>query len=208
MRIAPATFSDLGGMARAHVAAFPGQFMTQMGRRWLAALYRLYVRSEDGIALVACEDDTGRVVGLVAGGAPSLRTQFLSGARLRYPHVLIWRFLTRKVVRTKMLSYLLGKLRPKRGRRSDIVAERSATLPANHGSLLSICVIPEYRGTESASRLIEAFQDESRRRGYEAIELTVRSVNARAMAFYEKHGWRRMSESEGSFQFVFDLKPA
>jgi len=195
-------------MASAHVAAFPGEFMTEMGRRWLVALYRQYVRGEDGIALVACEDDTGRVVGLVVGGAPSLRTQFLRGARLRYPHLLMWRFLTSKVVRKKMLSHLLGKLRPRRGRRSAAVAEQPAPLPANHASLLSICVIPEYRGTEAASGLIEAFQDKSRLAGYEAIELTVRSANARAMAFYEKHGWRRTGESEGSFQFVFDLNLA
>ena len=49
---------------------------------------------------------------------------------------------------------------------------------------------PGTRGVGSA--LLRHLEAEASRRGYVALRLSTRRVNARAVAFYERHGWRRI----------------
>jgi GNAT superfamily N-acetyltransferase len=49
---------------------------------------------------------------------------------------------------------------------------------------------PGTRGVGSA--LLRHLEAEAARRGYVALRLSTRRVNARAVAFYERHGWRRI----------------
>ena len=193
----------LHSMAQCHIMAFPGRFMTEMGFRWLCALYRFFINHHEGICQVAVEGG-GKVVGFAVGGEPDVREQFLRGAMLRYPHIIFWKFLTKGMVRSALLAELFRKLGLKR---SDASSEEVKPQEGGGacGNLLSICVLPDRRGTGIANRLIESFQNACIARKYERLELYVVSENTRAIAFYKKHGWRDSGRSGDSIKFVLDL---
>ena len=73
------------------------------------------------------------------------------------------------------------------------------------GNLLSICVLPDYKGTGVAGKLIESFQSACKVEGYERLTLSVLKQNSRAMSFYKKHGWHQSGKSGESVRFFLDL---
>ena len=55
--------------------------------------------------------------------------------------------------------------------------------------ILSICVLPEYRGLNIASRLVSEFVQTSKEKQCKACLLTVEDNNLRAISFYNKMGF-------------------
>ncbi|MHC4326205.1 MAG: hypothetical protein ACYSUX_18195 [Planctomycetota bacterium] len=144
------------GMAQCHIMSFPERFMTEMGYKWLFALYRFFIRHPGSICRVAV-DAEGKVVGLAVGGDPYIREEFLSLAKFRYLHLIFWKFLSKRLVRRVLLKELAGKLHRKRAvARSGDTNEPGIVVRS--GNLLSICVLPDYKGTGVAGKLIESFQ--------------------------------------------------
>jgi ribosomal protein S18 acetylase RimI-like enzyme len=201
--IKQAQFPNVSGMAHCHTFAFPGRFMTEMGHRWLNALYRFFIGHPGGICYVAM-DSAGKVVGFAVGGEPEIRKQFLRTAMLRYPHIIFWKFLTRHIVRAVLLGELLKKLRLKRKSIPPENIDSHGTLP-KCGNLLSVCVLPDYKGIGIASRLIETFQKACAAAGYRRLTLSVLSENSRAIAFYKKHRWYETGVAGASTKFALDL---
>jgi len=195
--------SHVPGMVQCHINAFPGRFMTEMGRHWLYALYLFFIKHGGGICLVAV--DTGdTVVGLAVGGDPNIRNEFLSSAMFRYPHLIFWKFLCKRPVRRVLLKELTRKFRrrPAVDNSGDTKGQNVAT---RSGNLLSLCVLPDYKGTGIGGKLIESFKLACADEGYKRLTLSVAGENTRAMAFYKKHGWRRSGKSGGSIKFSLDL---
>jgi len=203
VKIIEVGFTHVPGMAQCHIKSFPGRFMTEMGYHWLCALYAFFIKHRGSICRVAVDAD-GKVVGLAVGGNPHIRDEFLSTALFRYPHLIFWKFLSKQLVRRVLLQELAGKLRRKRtaGNSSDTKAPGAEI---RSGNLLSICVLPGYKGTGVAGKLIESYQLACAAEGYERLTLSVLSENSRAVAFYKKHGWRQSGKSGESIRFCLDL---
>jgi ribosomal protein S18 acetylase RimI-like enzyme len=70
---------------------------------------------------------------------------------------------------------------------------------------LSIAIVPSRRGTGLGSELLEALMNRAREDGYEAISLSVEKDNP-AVALYERHGFRRVSEDDGAYTMRADLR--
>jgi ribosomal protein S18 acetylase RimI-like enzyme len=191
------------GMVQCHINAFPGRFMTEMGRHWLCALYLFFIKHHGGICLVAV--DTGEtVVGLAVGGDPNIRDEFLSSAMFRYPHLIFWKFLCKRLVRRVLLKELTRKFH--RSRAVDNSGDtKGQKVETRSGNLLSLCVLPDYKGTGIGGKLIESFKLACADEGYKHLTLSVVSENTRALAFYKKHGWRRSGKSGASIKFSLDL---
>jgi len=191
------------GMARCHIKSFPARFMTEMGHHWLCALYRFFIRHKRSICRVAVDAD-GKVIGLAAGGYPHIREEFLRSALFRYSHLLLWKFLSKRLVRRVLLKELARKLQ----RKNAAALSKDISTPGagiRSGNLLSICVLPECEGTGVGGELIQSFQLACKAEGYQRLTLSVDKENSRAAAFYEKHGWRRGGVSGESIRFVLDL---
>ena len=201
--IKQAQIPNVSGMAHCHIFAFPGRFMTEMGPRWLSALYRFFIKHPGGVCYVAV-DSAGQEVGFAVGGEPDIRQQFLRSAMLRYPHIILWKFLTSSLVRAVLLEELFKKLHLKR---EEISSEHIGThkTTTKCGNLLSICVLPDYKGAGIASRLIETFQKACAVKGYRRLTLSVLSDNSRAIAFYKKHRWYETGTTGASTKFALDL---
>jgi ribosomal protein S18 acetylase RimI-like enzyme len=202
-RIKDAELVDLSGMVKCHITAFPGRFMTEMGPRWLYGLYRFFIRHPAGISFVGV-DSTDKTVGFAVGGKPHIREQFLRIAIFRYSYLIFWKFFTKSMVRNAILKELAKKLHLK-CMSSSLEDSQQENSTARCSNLLSICVFPEYKGTGIAGRLIESFQAACAAKGYDTIELSVVTDNARAIAFYKKHDWREVGKSGESTKFVLDL---
>ena len=85
------------------------------------------------------------------------------------------------------------RLKPTKGRKSDSVRilepEFYHIPPTECGDLLSICVLPKWRGAGIANELISDYQDALRKIGRSVCFLTVATVNSRGIHFYEKNGF-------------------
>jgi ribosomal protein S18 acetylase RimI-like enzyme len=203
VKFTEARHEHVSGMAQCHIKSFPRRFMTEMGYHWLCALYRFFIKHSGSICRVAVDAD-GKIVGLAVGGDSHIRDEFLNSAVFRYPHLIFWKFLSKGLVRRVLLQELAGKLRRKHAaaHSSDTKAPSAGI---RSGNLLSICVLPGYKGTGVAGKLIESFQLACAAEGYERLTLSVLSENSRAVAFYEIHGWRQSGKSGESTRFCLDL---
>jgi ribosomal protein S18 acetylase RimI-like enzyme len=203
IKIIEARQAHVSGMAKCHIKSFPGRFMTEMGYHWLCALYHFFIRHHGSICRVAVVSN-GKVVGLAVGGDPPIREEFLGSAPFRYPHLIFWKFLSKRIVRRVLLQELARKLQRKS---TDENSGNTKTPSAGirSGNLLSICVLPDCEGTGVGGKLIKSFQLACKAEGYERLTLSVLKQNSHAVVFYQKHGWRQSSISGESIRFYMDL---
>ena len=72
------------------------------------------------------------------------------------------------------------------------VTERSGS--AGGGEIFAIYVLPEYQGYGIGCTLFRALVRELQNRGFRPLELRVLKANQQARSFYERQGWRLLSE--------------
>jgi len=198
IRVIAATGEHVAGMAGCHGACFPDQFTSRMGGAYARAFYRAYIDDPEGIAFVAREERTGKILGQVAGGRPGIRSDFLARASGRFFLRLAAKAVTDGVVRRALFNKLFGRRlsSQKREQRDD---GAQPWLNENRPALLQvICLLPQGRGTGAAGGLMEAFAEACRSRGYEVMFLPVFISNERAIAFYRKHGWQLAQQTGDS----------
>jgi len=204
VKVVDAGLSNVSEMADCHSLAFKGRFMTEMGHQWLCVLYRYFIKHPGGISLVAV-DERNKVLGFAVGGEPGIRDELIRYAMVRYPNLILLRFLTNSLVRKVMLEVLVKKIFK---RKPIIRFSKNSTKQVTAirtGNLLSICVLPECRGMGVADKLIDSFQKRCSAEGYKLLMLSVFTENARAIAFYRKHCWREVGKSGESSKFVLEL---
>lgn len=204
VRIAPAEAEHFAGMAEAHLAAFPGEFLTLLGPAFLRAFYGYFSRRPDGISLVAL-DEAGRLIGLVTGGAPALRSKFLRRHLARFLATAFVKSFVHDRVRRRMAEHFVGGLKAI-GRKLRLVPPSAAPAPPDDppgtwSNLLSICTAPEARGRGVGKALLEAYRAESARRGYKTMRLSVHNDNPSAIALYQKCGWRAVLTTQRGTYF-------
>jgi len=64
------------------------------------------------------------------------------------------------------------------------------------GYISHFYVVPSWRGTGVATEMDDFATHHFKQRGYKVARLSVTSANARAMQFYQKHGWRDLGPRE------------
>ena len=181
--VRPARAEDLDAIVAIHIRAFPGFFLTSLGRRFLFELYSGFLRSSAGRILVAETD--GSITGFTAGTfTPDrfFRTLLVSrwfafawaaaGALLRNP-----------------LSVLPRLLAAVRYRGEPPVRLTAAAL------LSAIAVEPRLSGKGTGGMLISAYCEEAARHGLRFVYLTTdRDDNESSNLFYLRHGFEEESQ--------------
>lgn len=171
---------DVDRVVAIHLAAFPGFFLTFLGRRFLQIFYSQVI-ALDEIALVAVA--SGRCIGFAVGSVSPgtffqtlLRRRLLDFARSAVPAVL------RRP--TTALRVARALLKPSQARRDRGTA-----------TLLSLGVDPALQHEGTGRRLVLTFIDEARRRGAVRVDLTTdRDGNDRVNAFYRSLGFAVVRE--------------
>lgn len=212
IRVANATEEQVGDMARVHLAAFPGEYLTSLGPKVLIPFYRFYIKRGSGIALAAV-DNSGRILGFVVGGDPGLRAQFLRKYAYTVAKAITANLFRHRNVWTQSLFHLQRGLRslPRRiragfsGARDESCEFLSPSPTGTWSTLLSICTHPDARGRGVGSALMVGFEQESRGRGYLAMRLSVHNDNEAAIQLYRKNGWIEFHRTESGTYFKRSL---
>jgi len=174
---------DLDAIVDLHMRAFPGFFLTTLGRRFLSEVYRGFLRHADALVLVA--ERNGAVAGFVAGTlAPErffrtlVRARWFAfgcaaiGAALRRPNAVI----------PRLLSGLYYR------------GERPSRLP-EAALLSSIAVEPNSSRSGIGATLLTAYCEQARMHGVRHVYLTTdQNSNDAAIRFYSRHGFNQESE--------------
>jgi ribosomal protein S18 acetylase RimI-like enzyme len=181
-RVATATEKDIDQIVAVHMRAFPGFFLTQLGRRFLREYYRLVLDYSGGV-LITISSKSGELAGFVSG--------------LIQPHQFYaemkkmkWRFVLATIPallrRPLVLARLWSNFRRVReqSREDGPVAERICELS-------SIAVDPAHSGKGWGRRLVKNLIDFLKERRVEAVVLTTdASDNESVNRFYLDCGFK------------------
>ncbi len=188
------TDQQADAVAALHIHAIERGFLSKLGPKLLADLYRTVERSGMGLVFVAL-DENGREVGFVSGSTAPRRMYRWVFLRRGWLYAL---WLSRHFLRWSMLTGLV----------------RSALIPSRMGGdypvpeLLSMGVREEVRGSPVARDLLAALLAEFRARNCPQIKLIVGTKLARAQAFYLKNGFRQVgimdTHHHQSYVYVID----
>ncbi len=180
--VRPATVGDLPQIVQAHIAAFPGFFLTLMGPRFLRLLYQGFMSHPSGICLVACPvHKPSEVQGFVAGTlAPQgFFRQLLQSQWQKFLLASLWPLLRHPgLVLVKLWSALFY---------------RGETLPDQpHSALLSsLGVCPSMQGTGLGRQLVLEFLKHAKVAGAPSVYLTTdQAGNDKANRFYTGLGFQ------------------
>lgn len=195
LHVIRAQSNHLDGIITCHIAAFPNQFLTLLGKGFLRCFYYFYIAESSGICLINCTISGNHVVGFVAGGKPELRSVFLRRYFFRFILTAGFQALFYRRVRVRIAEHLVDAFRTL-VRKFNLLYPKAAFQPepeiptGTWSNLLSICVHPSERGRGVGMALMEGFRLESQRHGYKFMRLSVHNDNDAAMALYRKSGWR------------------
>jgi ribosomal protein S18 acetylase RimI-like enzyme len=179
----PARESDLSAVVDIHVRAFPGFFLTSLGRHFLLELYRGFLTRESGRLLVS--EVQGRVAGFTAGtlSPEQFFRQLLLARWFAFAAAAMGATLLRpRVVVPRLLSALRY-----RGERPPMLTDAAL--------LSAIAVDPHRGGTGIGTILVDGFCREAAQSGLRFIYLTTdRDDNEATRRFYARQGFHADSE--------------
>jgi len=196
------SLEDLDRLARLHQAAFPGYFLSRMGRPFLRAYFRLILDWPGGILLGLHRD--GRLVGYTSGFEdPSGFYAHMRRRRIRMGLLTLGGLLRDP----RLLARTLWNIRSMRER-----AHLGRDIGPGDFELSSLAVHPAESGKGVGSLLTEALFEQARQSGgSRVIALTDETENDGARAFYRKVGMveARSLDAGGGRRMIrmeFDLR--
>ena len=185
----PMRQADVDAVVELHLAAFPDNFLTGFGERFLNAFYSGLTGHSSGFGCVVT-DDADRPLGFCVGGVGE--AQGIARAMLlRRPLAFLWPAALNVIRSPRRLGRVLE------------LAQRNLTggragVPDSTALLMQIAVTEPLRGAGAAERMLRHFLEEMRRRGVTSVRLGVEPENARAKAFYRRVGFRELDA--GTFE--------
>jgi ribosomal protein S18 acetylase RimI-like enzyme len=179
----------LDGLVACHCLALPNEAVTKLGRSFLRSHFRYYIRHPEGLVLVAVEQQSGKVIGYMVGGAPWLRKRFLWTHALSLGPIILWKALTDPVVRARLREPVppVAQGRRPEGPAGDGWPDDP---PGTVATFLFLGAHPDYRRRGISTAILTALRAECRRRGYRAMRLKTPNTNAAAIGLYRSAGWR------------------
>jgi GNAT superfamily N-acetyltransferase len=178
-----ATASDISAIAKIHIAAFDGFFLSQLGYKFLCIMYLAFLKSPSSIFVVH-DAGGGQVTGFAVGT--------LQGQKDRW---LALRFFPQFVVATlpAILHQPVGVVKKLWRRFFD--ASELPQVPMNSVMLRSIAVCPSMRRAGIASRLLQSLEILTLKKGLDHVYLiTDQELNERAQLFYSRCGYIMVSQ--------------
>ena len=201
LKIRRANFFDAKACAKIHQQEIATGFLSQLGIRFLEALYTAMVTSQHALCIVA-EDEKGQVVGFVSGcfHVSKFYKEFLVKHGLKAFLILL-----PQMVKPAVLKKVFET-----AKYPSTAADTTKSVEGNNlpkAELLSIAVKQHVRGRGVSQRLADALFDECAKREIQRIKVVVGVENIRANKFYEKVGFKLHSnifvhESERSNVYV------
>lgn len=197
---------DLEEVAKVHIQAFPNQFASRMGKKYVSQMYRYYIDFPTGIALVAIHSKNGDLCGIRAGAGKYLLTDFRKKVALSFLPELLLKSLTDFLIFRTLANSILQKIKSIFGQRlkgieSGIKKEGTVFISQ------IIAVEEKYRGDlETALALINESERIAQEMGYQKIRGQVYLNNPRALAFDRAIGFKELFRENGYCIIEKELK--
>jgi len=175
--------ADLKTIASIHNACFPSSISTMIGR--LDCFYSEYLKRFPNLFFVV-ENLNNEIVGFCVGyrsDVQSINKQFKRNNKL---YIVFRIFALILSGRFNVLTKIADKVCRKK---HSVITNPSyiGTPLSQTGDLMSICILPEYRGNGMAGEMLDSFLNELRNQSLRRCILTVDTSNERGIAFYLKH---------------------
>lgn len=167
----------IGQITDIHLKTFTGFFLTFLGKGFLNELYTGYMEHEKSGLLVA--EENGKILGFLAyseelGG---LYKYLIKRKLIKFAWYSFWAFLRKP---SSMMRLLRAFLKPKESVREE-----------NYIELASIGVLPEEKGKNIGTKLIERLQAMFDAERFMYIKLETDAENNESVnSFYIKNGFR------------------
>lgn len=180
--ITPARASDVAAVAALHHSMLPDSFLSELGTGFLQVMYRRICKDPGSILLVARTDEA--LVGFIAGTKDT--------------RALYWRFLSFDLVPAAAAALPVLVRRSRWALETLRYGSGGATLAQSLPSaeLLSLAVLPSARGRGLGKTLVEALQDEFRRRNVVGARVVVAANNPVAITTYQRCGFVPLADVE------------
>jgi len=194
----------LKGLADLHLEVSTEEnFLPLLGEKCMMKFYEWWILRNDVITYVAVDGE--RVVGHVLGPLNLDYRNNLNKFLFRY---LFFGFIKAIFVHPlRLINLSLKRFNLILLSLKGIMFGRKKTKGSgnNRCILLSIAVDPEYQGKGISTRLNDLFLEKARELGMKEVTLSVRASNKRAIAFYEKMGWKEFSKKGSSITYLKNL---
>jgi len=192
--------ADVDAAVEVHLQAFPGFFLSFLGRSFLRQFYLAYCDDRTSVALVATRDQPPELLGAVIG--PLRPAGFYKSLLLRR----WWRFGLAACAAVLRRPLIIPRLVRAVSYRGDAPADRT-----DRALLSSVAVRPGAQGMGIGKMLVRAFLEKTKQAGLRGAYLTTDADNNDAVnAFYRRMGFKVESEfttPEGRrmFRHVYDF---
>ena len=191
MLIRNATRDDLRDIAKVHVACFPDYLSTRVGKKnngyLLSRLYKEYFDDFPQL-FVVLENDLGEIVGFCSGSLLDItghQKRFIQNNKSKVLTRVAWLLLKGdKKTWEKLMQHYKKPV-------YTIIDHSIDDIPKKEiGDLVSICVLPEYRGMDYAGQMMQKFIENMTLLGRKICLVSMHSDNERGKAFYAKNGFK------------------
>jgi len=176
MNISLATKKDATQIAIIHKQEINQGFLSQLGVKFLSKLYKSTMVSPNAFTIVAKDND--KVIGFISGCTNV--TKFYHDFFKKY-FFQVFFILLPKMFRLSILKKIFETLKyPQQ--------KEEKKLPG--AELLTIAILKQYHGRGIAQKMFEKFVEEIKKREISEFKVIVGENLPRAIAFYEKIGFK------------------
>jgi len=168
---------DYSQLAFIHSEAFQGFFLTSLGIRFLNTYYKAVLHYNTSIAVCAV-DENGNILGFASGTIKALNYNRGLFCKKMFSFIFA---AARAAIRNPSVFYRLAKNLDKSPKIDD---------DRNYAELLSIAILPHFKGSGIGKNLLEHFENEVLKHGGKKLTLTTDYYNNdRVVSFYKKCGY-------------------
>ena len=192
--IRPVRKDDLAQIAKVHQKCFPESYSSQLSRfPWFIKglqekFFEEFLNDCPELFLVAEVD--GMVVGYCMGYYMDKDDQMNNFIRKNRWSLLLKTIFLMLIGNKPTWKKMLSRFDKSSKEQWKIVnTSYEYILNNERGDLLSICILPDYRGVGVSGKLMDAFLDAMKSKGKKLCLLSVLSNNDRAISYYEKNGF-------------------
>ncbi len=196
-----ATLQDMEDVAELHLQIFKGYFLSSFGKELVKKYYEMFLLENDLFVLAI---DKQNVVGFCMGDLKGsiARAKFEE----TYRTALIFSILKQCICLNKQaIRKVMDRLKTCFVRKKQTSQTQSPAISADAADLLSIGVLPEYRGTGCSEKLLLEFEKLLKEKHIRCYTLSVLKENERTKSFYLKHGFTLLHSGRNEIKYVKKL---
>lgn len=206
------TIQDLPKIAQCHRKAFPNSFSSQLGQKYCEKMLEWYLSTNKAFLFHIEENNfcvgyAGGIIndGSLSTGSSSAMTQysFKEGVKALLFRPWLWLHPEMRKNYRFLIRNLAMKLRLKKAKRSQTEVVKMQNEPMV--GLVVIGVNPNFQGLGYGSALLQEFEKRTLDLDIKKMNLTVKTHNLQAIQSYERNGWVKSKEVNGSLNMIKEL---